>query len=194
MEITCKVDGCEREVTRRKWGECESHYYRRTTYGNYNEQRRTQSNATWDERLTEDKWVVSAGPLETDCWIWQESLNADGYGIIKYHQKTYRVYRVMWERLHGREIPKGKSALHRCDTPACMNPHHIFIGTQIDNIRDMVSKGRQRSRRGLTDDEVRSIRAMIRGGMKQAEVIRLMGLESSTVSRIVNRKLYKEIE
>lgn len=190
----CKVEGCTRDVTRKKWGECESHYYRRTTYGNYDEQRRTQSNASWDERLTEDKWTVTPGPLETDCWIWGRTLNSDGYATIKYHQKAYKVYRVMWERLHGRRIPEGKSALHRCDTPSCINPHHIFIGTQEDNIRDMVSKGRQRAPRGLTDDQVRQVRAMVRGGMRQSEVMRVMGLDSSTVSRIVNRKIYRNVE
>lgn len=191
---TCKVEGCTEAVTRRKWQECESHFYRRTTYGNYDEQRRTRSNATWDDRLTEDKWAVTPGPLETDCWIWQGTLNSDGYATIKYKQKTFKVYRVMWERFHGETIPPGKSALHRCDTPACMNPRHIFIGTQIDNIRDMVSKGRQSSNRGLTDDEVRTIRAMVRGGMRQSEVVQLMGVDSGTVSRIVNRKLYKHVE
>lgn len=190
----CKVEGCTRDVTRKKWGECESHYYRRTTYGNYDEQRRTQSNASWDERLTEDKWTVTPGPLETDCWIWGRTLNSDGYATIKYHQKAYKVYRVMWERLHGRRIPEGKSALHRCDTPSCINPHHIFIGTQEDNIRDMVSKGRQRAPRGLTDDQVRQVRAMVRGGMRQSEVMRVMGLDSSIVSRIVNRKIYRNVE
>lgn len=193
-EHTCKVDGCTRDVTRKKYQECESHFYRRTTYGNYDEQRRTRSNDSWDERLTVDKWVVSPGPLETDCWIWQRTLNSDGYATIKYHQRTYKVYRVTWERLHGTHIPPGKSALHRCDTPACINPYHIFIGTQVDNINDMVSKGRQNSPKGLTDDQVRQIRAMVRGGMRQSEVVRAMGVASSTVSLIINRKLYKNVE
>lgn len=100
----------------------------------------------------------------------------------------------MWERANGEKIPPGKAALHRCDQPSCVNPGHIFIGTQLDNIQDMVSKGRQRAPRGLTDDQVRAIRAMVKGGMKQTEVANLMGIDSGTVSRIVNRKLYKTVE
>lgn len=191
MDSKCKVEGCQEPVTRRPHQECESHFYRRTTYGNYHEQRRTRTGASWEERLS--NWSPEPGPLDTDCWIWQGTLNSDGYATVKYNQKAYKAYRVMWERHNEEEIPPGMNACHRCDQPACVNPAHIFIGTQVDNIMDMVGKSRQRAPRGLTDSQVRAIRSMVRGGMKQSEVVRMMGLDSSTVSRIVNNKLYKDV-
>lgn len=112
---------------------------------------------------------------------------------MKYLQREYKVYRVMWERANDRAIPEGLNACHRCDVRNCVNPEHIFIGTQVENIADMVSKGRQRSSRALSDDQVRAIRAMVRGGMRQAEVVRLLDIDSSTVSRIVTRALYKDV-
>lgn len=192
MDI-CSVDGCDREVYRKPRQECMTHYHRFRRHGDYDTVLRTPSSYTWEERLTPDKWNEVPGPLDTPCWIWKMKPNSDGYAVMKYRQKAYKVYRVMWERSTGQTIPAGMSALHRCDTPACVNPTHIRIGTQEENIADMMSKGRQRSSRGLTDTQVRTIKALVRGGMRQSEVCRLLGVDSSTVSRIITGKLYRDV-
>lgn len=192
-EEICKVEGCNNPVKHKKWQECGPHYHRFRTYGDYTTLKRTTSNATWDERLTPDKWTVTPGPLSTPCWLWNPKLSDQGYAVIKYHQKAYKVYRVMWERANGETIPAGMSACHRCDNPACVNPEHIFIGTHDENMRDMISKGRQSAPRGLTDDQVRTIRAAVKGGARQKDVCDAMGIGSDTVSRIVNYKLYKNV-
>lgn len=191
-ENTCKVPGCQKPIRVKRTQECSVHYLRFRASGDYTT-KRTPSNATWDERLTPDNWTETPGPLETPCWIWKMKPNSQGYAVMKYHQKAYKVYRVMWERHNGKKIPPGINACHRCDTPSCVNPEHIFLGTQQDNIADMVSKGRQSSYRKLSDDEIRSIRAMVRGGMRQSEVSRVTGVDSGTVSRVVNRKLYRHV-
>lgn len=75
------------------------------------------------------------------CWIWLASTNDDGYGWIKYRGRMRHAHRVMYENF-VRPIPSGKLILHRCDVRACVNPAHLFVGDQFDNMRDMFSKNR----------------------------------------------------
>lgn len=81
------------------------------------------------------------------CWLWTGPFNAQGYGrfTVRRNDKHYSSQsapRIAW-RLYRGEIPIGKWVLHRCDTPECVNPDHLFIGTRQDNIDDMMNKGRQ---------------------------------------------------
>ncbi len=76
------------------------------------------------------------------CWLWMGSAVEDGYGVLGYRGKQVRTHRLSWELANG-PIPAGLSVLHRCDTPACVNPDHLFVGTTQDNITDKVAKGRQ---------------------------------------------------
>lgn len=76
------------------------------------------------------------------CWLWRGYTNEAGYGIIIEKNKHRRLtHRFSWE-LHNGPIPGGLCVLHRCDTPACVNPAHLFLGTHSDNHADMVNKGR----------------------------------------------------
>jgi hypothetical protein len=83
---------------------------------------------------------------EAGCWIWTgASKNQFGHGAFKLGARKTRVlfaHRVAWELYVG-PIPAGRCVLHRCDTPSCVNPHHLFLGTKRDNAEDMVRKGRQ---------------------------------------------------
>ena len=77
------------------------------------------------------------------CWIWTAVRNQQGYGRVYVHQ-TRRVesaHRVSWW-LAGHEIPSGMWVLHRCDNPPCVNPDHLWLGTRLDNMRDMTRKRR----------------------------------------------------
>lgn len=76
------------------------------------------------------------------CWYWTASRNAKGYGQLMYRDGIPRhAHRISWE-LHNGYIPEGIWVLHRCDVPHCVNPSHLFLGTQTDNMRDMVAKKR----------------------------------------------------
>jgi hypothetical protein len=75
----------------------------------------------------------------TGCFIWNKTKFGNGYGRYKYNK---RAHRVAWEIVNG-PIPNGLLVLHHCDVRACVNPEHLFIGTQLDNMRDMISKGRK---------------------------------------------------
>lgn len=186
----CSVTSCDKEVRTREY--CVTHYHRVLRNGDPHTTKRTLTGTPLEERLTPDKWVHVDRGLGSPCWEWVKHRNQDGYGLIKYNNKSLKLHRVMYERAYG-PIPVGKSVLHRCDNPPCSNPGHLFVGTQADNIRDMCSKGRNRSPGPKSDDYIRQVRAMAAGGMKQSEISRLMGTDTSTISRIVNRKLYKRV-
>lgn len=83
-------------------------------------------------------------PDENGCWIWNKSLNKPGYGQFYFNGKYYGAHRASWMIYRG-PIPDGLWILHRCDVRACVNPNHLFLGTNQDNILDAVSKGRHGS-------------------------------------------------
>ncbi len=99
---------------------------------------------TLDERFWE-KVQKSEG-----CWLWTANTTKDRNGNKRYGllgagrrgEGMLYAHRVSWE-LHFGAIPEGLLILHRCDTPACVNPNHLFLGTQTDNMQDMAAKGRQ---------------------------------------------------
>lgn len=94
---------------------------------------------------------------ETGCLEWQKARDVHGYGRIGGQGKTVLyAHRVAWEMENG-PIPGGMYVCHRCDNPACIRPEHLFLGTQLDNIRDMVAKGRTGTTK-LTDLQVQEIR------------------------------------
>lgn len=78
----------------------------------------------------------------TGCWIWGGGVSNDGYGKLKRLGKTLRAHRFFYERFVGK-IPDRLVVCHRCDTPLCVNPTHLFIGTPLDNERDKDRKHRR---------------------------------------------------
>src|SRR4030095_15726266 len=76
------------------------------------------------------------------CWTWIGSLHSAGYGIINRRRDTaIRAHRVSYEMAFG-PIPEGLHVLHHCDNPPCVRPDHLFLGTAVDNVNDMMAKGR----------------------------------------------------
>lgn len=86
--------------------------------------------------------VDRRGPDE--CWPWLAAVSSKGYGRFwdPCSGLNMRTNRFAWEQAHG-QIPTGLQVLHRCDNPTCVNPRHLFLGTNDDNVRDKVEKGRQ---------------------------------------------------
>jgi hypothetical protein len=79
---------------------------------------------------------------ENNCWEWKAFKNAKGYGQTKIGGRSGKLilsHRLSWVINFG-EIPEGLHVCHKCDNPSCVNPNHLFLGTNLDNIKDRVSK------------------------------------------------------
>lgn len=80
----------------------------------------------------------------TGCWLWFKNAGKHGHGLLRHGSgSAFLAHRVSWE-IHRGPIPKGLFVCHKCDTPQCINPDHLFTGTPRDNTRDMMNKGRSR--------------------------------------------------
>jgi hypothetical protein len=162
-------------------------------------------------RLAERLWskVDKRGPQ--DCWLWRGSrgMCGKGHGQIGLgRRKRLQTHRVSWTLQHG-AIPPGLLVLHHCDVPHCVNPAHLFLGTQKDNMQDAKAKGRVRSvnpsgdahwtrkrperlargeRHGsakLTADQVREIRERYASGVPQKHLVNDYSVSKSQISKIL---------
>lgn len=93
------------------------------------------------ERLEEQFWSKVNTTGKNDCWYLKKSRGNNQYGNVSWEGKSYRAHRVSWIIANG-EIPEGMDICHICDHPGCVNPTHLFTGTQSDNAIDCVKKGR----------------------------------------------------
>jgi len=93
------------------------------------------------DRILDGSMPVS----ETGCWLWLGHLHGSGYPRLKINKKNKSAHRYSYEAFVG-PIPDGLLVCHKCDVPSCVNPAHLFVGTHKDNARDMMQKGRNRSR------------------------------------------------
>jgi len=122
----------------------------------------TTTNQTLQERF-DDKWTPEP---YSGCWLWTAARSPSGYGRIGIGGRAgnaRQAHRISWG-LHRGEIPKGKEVCHRCDTPSCVNPDHLFLGSHQENMRDAVQKGRtskgeHRPLAKLSEGQVEEIRA-----------------------------------
>jgi hypothetical protein len=139
------------------------------------------------------------------CWLWTATVRGNNsYGSFSVDGHDEAAHRVAW-RLYRGEIPKGMLVLHTCDTPTCVRPEHLRLGTQKDNVHDAIAKGRHKFKhlkefvlRGeakktskLTDDQVRAIRADKR---TQRVIGPEYGIDPSIVSEIRTRKAWRHIQ
>lgn len=134
------------------------------------------------------------------CWVFYGS-RARGYGYIRISTyKTTRVHRASWT-IHNGKIPDGIFVLHNCDNPACWNPEHLWLGTQLDNVHDCMNKNRFRSSIGIDNTrcalsvkDVLEIRRLLNEGkLSQPEIGARFLVTQSTVSDIKNGRSWNHI-
>lgn len=138
--------------------------------------------------------------FDDDCWPWCGPRNKRGYGHWKFHGKTRKATRIMWEIFKG-PIPKGLSVLHECDNPCCVNIGHLFVGTQKDNVDDCVAKGRnwfppqngeQHSQAKLNNEKVKEILAL-ENLFSHTAIGKRFNISRSVVTRIFHGDLWGHV-
>ncbi len=163
------------------------------------------------KRLADRFWSKvdkSAGP--DACWPWMAGRDKPyGYGIFRLgskHLGTRRgihASRMALQLATGEVLPEHLNACHECDNPPCCNPKHLFVGTQLQNVRDMMEKGRrvQREMRGiqmpmakLDENKVREIRRIRAELGTPVQLIgKMFGVSHALVVQIVHRKSWKHV-
>lgn len=139
--------------------------------------------------------LVAAATPET-CLEWPGYCGGDGYGLTSSSSGTLRAHRMIWELVNG-PIPEGLHVLHSCDNRICINPHHLWLGTNADNVLDKQIKGRDGAPFGeahraakLTDKDVLAIRASNDGGTSLARRYRV---GKSTIYKIRNGETWRHL-
>ncbi len=122
------------------------------------------------------------------CHPWSGARTGGGYGHIHESGKKVKAHRVAWALANG-PIPAGLRVLHRCDNPRCVNVEHLFLGTQADNMADMIAKGRgtlgsDNSQSKLEEIDILGIRQMLVMGVTHKEIGRCYGVHRATISKI----------
>lgn len=164
---------------------------------------------TVDDRF-DAKWIPEPN---TGCFLWTAAQDKDGYGVFHLPgRKMVKAHRHAYHRAHG-VLPRDKVVCHRCDTPGCVNPDHLWLGTALDNNRDRHAKGRdargetsghvtkpEATPRGgnhgnakLTEADVIEIRRRWASGEKQAAIAVDFGIGSTNVSAIVTRAAWRHV-
>jgi hypothetical protein len=125
--------------------------------------RRFCSRSCWKNRSIDHASRFWARIQKTDgCWLWTGATLPNGYGHMNIRSKHWFPHRYAWTLTNG-PIPDGLWVLHRCDTPLCCRPDHLFLGTSYDNVQDMIAKGRNSPPPHFSGDEhFRRRRALLR--------------------------------
>jgi hypothetical protein len=125
------------------------------------------------------------------CWEWMGCRTSFGHGQLgRYRpgggQDVFYAHRVSYEFAHG-PIPAGLCVLHNCDNPPCVNPAHLRLGTQAENVRDMKDKFRSGTQK-LSREQVAEMISMVVAGVRRGDVATKFGVSTMTVGRYVRRR------
>jgi predicted XRE-type DNA-binding protein len=142
-------------------------------------------------------WAKVAIGSPDECWLWTAG-RRNGYGQFGTNTWSAYAHRISWVLYNGQDIPEGMYVCHRCDVRLCVNPHHLFLGTPKDNIRDMLNKGRgakgeQSGQSKLTSEQVQEIRRLWREGVNQKVIAKKFRITQAAVSDIITGKNWKHL-
>lgn len=142
-----------------------------------------------------EKFVIKN---KDQCWKWKGSWSG-GYPQLNVNKKNIKAHRASY-LINVNEIPNRMLVLHKCDNRECCNPDHLFIGTQKDNMRDMINKGRSNNVRGeecsfskLKINDVLKIKLMIKNGILLSNICKIYNVSHTLIRKIKNNKVWKHI-
>lgn len=179
----CSIDGCN--MTVHGHGLCNKHYRRLRQTGSTDDPRRQNAEERFWPRV--DK---SGGPYS--CWAWMGC--SDRYGVFRSEVGNW-AHRYSYTSSVG-PIPPGLHVCHTCDNPLCVNPHHLFLGTNTDNRHDSVRKNRHARGEGsgrakLRECDIVEIRRRLDSGNTQLKIARDFGVSPATISAIKAGLIWK---
>lgn len=152
--------------------------------------------------LEERFWEKVDIRSDDECWEWKGSKNKKGYGEFWFPQrgKHTRAHQVSWILKYG-DIRDSYCVLHKCDNPPCVNPKHLFLGTNQDNMEDRQQKGRWNSRflfgtehpqhgenskhHKLSESDVHEIRSLKNQGTSLREIGKRFGVSHGVINNII---------
>lgn len=189
--MKCSIAHCDRELVAK--GFCTNHYRANRIYGDPLAVKQKQHHG----RTVRERFDLYTRRSE-GCWFWIGYKDPNGYGRLHVGNIPMLASRLSYQ-LHLGDIPDGKYVCHKCDIPACVNPEHLFLGTQRDNVADMIEKGRDRKRglpgiehhaSKLNDENVRLIRM---SDQTDAGLARQFNVSRATIHAVRKRKTWTHI-
>ncbi len=140
--------------------------------------------------------------LKNGCWEWQGNLHKDGYGFFTFGSRQELAHRVAFKLFIGK-LPTKMMVCHSCDYPACVNPMHLWLGTQSDNMKDMVLKkrnggftknplrGEKHSNAKFTKKDIENIRKKAKKGISNSSLATQFGTNYKYIWKIINGLVWK---
>jgi hypothetical protein len=194
MWTSCSFDGCVKPVFGRKL--CTGHY------AQWRKGKPLYQLRPWRECAIDSFWEYvnkqESMNVANACWLWTGYIGADGYGASNHNGQTRHAHRISYILNIG-PIPDGLCVCHHCDVRNCVRPDHLFIGTDADNVADMVRKNRQakgnnNGQSKLTSDIVKSIREEYAHGTPQTILAKRYNVSRLTVHRALHGHSWKHVE
>lgn len=145
---------------------------------------------------SEEKFWSRVDRASGECWVWTGCRSRLGYGQVRWRGRTRFAHRVAWEIAFGFSPPRRHRGrrraviMHRCDNPPCVRPEHLALGTQWENIRGAVERGRmtgaKRPRSKLSVADRDTIRSALAAGATQSSLALRFGVSQPVISWIAN--------
>jgi len=137
----------------------------------------------------EQRFLSHVSKQASGCWIWTGAKLCNGYGRVRdANMKPLLAHRASYEHYVG-SIPAGKYVCHKCDTPSCVNPVHLFVGTPTENQQDAKQKGRaKKATFKLDKSKVEIIKNLLNEGVSQSKIANQFCISQSMVSNINTQK------